>query len=236
MTFVQLIDCRTSRYDDMNRLMDEWVAATEGKRTATHSLVGRDRSDGDHFIELIEFPSYEDAMKNSNLPETNRIFEEIVALCDGMPNFTDLDVVRDEQLNKATARRFYDEVAVGGDLGLIDELFAEDYREHDLGAWEEPADDREAFRETVAGWRNAFEFRFDLHSLVAEGDEVVVRWTWRGTHRGDFRGLAPTGRQAAMDGFTTFRLEDGRIREGWWTYDMLGLLRQLGAVEAQAEV
>ena len=42
MTFVQLIDCKTSHYDDMNRLMDTWVAATQGKRTATHSVIGKE--------------------------------------------------------------------------------------------------------------------------------------------------------------------------------------------------
>ncbi|MGH3325280.1 MAG: ester cyclase, partial [Streptomyces sp.] len=70
MTFVQLIDCKTSRYDDVNRLLDTWSDATKGKRTATHAVVGRDRSQAGHLVEIIEFPSYEEAMKNSALPET----------------------------------------------------------------------------------------------------------------------------------------------------------------------
>src|SRR5918993_4253163 len=90
MTFVQLIDCRTSRFDEMNRLMDTWVEQTKGKRTATHSVIGKDRSDGSHFVEIVEFPSYEEAMRNSGLPETERIFQEMVALCEEMPTFTDL--------------------------------------------------------------------------------------------------------------------------------------------------
>ena len=98
MTFVQLIDCRTSRFDEMNRLMDTWVEKTKGKRTATHSVIGKDRADASHFVEIVEFPSYEDAMRNSKLPETDTIFQEMVALCDGMPTFTDLDVVRDDKL------------------------------------------------------------------------------------------------------------------------------------------
>ncbi|MEU4210104.1 ester cyclase [Streptomyces sp. NPDC026206] len=229
MTFVQVIDCKTSRYDDMNRLMDSWIAATEGKRTATHSIVGRDHTDSDHYVEIIEFPSYAKAMENSNLPETNRIFEEMVALCDGMPSFTDLDVVRDEQLNKATARRFYEEVAIGGDLDLIDELFTADYRDHDVGKEEETVVGCEAMKQDVAAWRDAFDFDFTLHCQPAEGDQVIAHWTWRGTHKGDFMGLQPTGRTATMDGVTIHRFVDGRIAEGWWIYDMLGLLRQLGA-------
>lgn len=99
MTFVQLIDCRTSRLEEMNRLMDQWVEQTKGKRTATHAVVGKDRADASHVVEIVEFPSYEEAMRNSKLPETDRIFREMVALCDGAPTFTDLDVVRDERLN-----------------------------------------------------------------------------------------------------------------------------------------
>lgn len=58
-------------------------------------MVGADRADPRHLVEIVEFASYEDAMKNSALPETDRIFREMVALCDEPPTFTDLDVVRD---------------------------------------------------------------------------------------------------------------------------------------------
>ncbi|MEU5049643.1 ester cyclase [Streptomyces sp. NPDC021096] len=232
MTFVQVIDCKTRRYDDMNRLMDDWVAATEGKRTATHSIVGRDHTDDEHYVEIIEFPSYAKAMENSNLPETNRIFEEMVALCDGMPSFTDLDVVRDEQLNKATVRRFYEEVAVGGDLDLVDELFTADYRDHDIAKAEETTVGSDVIKQDVTGWRAAFDFTFTLESVLAEGDQVCVLWTWRGVHQGDFMGLQPTGQEVSMKGTTVWRFEDGKICEGWWNEDLLGLLRQLGAVDA----
>lgn len=55
MTFVQLIECRTSRLDEMNRLMDRWVEQTKGKRTATHSVVAKDRADASHIVEIVEF-------------------------------------------------------------------------------------------------------------------------------------------------------------------------------------
>ncbi|MBT2386792.1 ester cyclase [Streptomyces sp. ISL-11] len=230
MAFVQLVDCKTRRYDEMNRLMDQWLELTEGKRTATHSVIGRDRSNSDHYVEIIEFPSYEEAKKNSDLPETNRVFEEMVALCDGMPTFTDLEVLRDEQLNKATALRFFEEIAEGGDLDLMDELFAGDYRDHDIAKEEESVVGCAAMKEDVAAWRAAFDFTFAVHDQVAEGDRVVNRWTWRGTHHGDFLGIAPTGRQVEMEGVTIYRFREGRIQEGWWIFDMLRLLRMLGAV------
>lgn len=152
MTFVQLIDCRTSRFDEMNRLMDTWVEQTKGKRTATHTTIGKDRGDASHFVEIVEFPSYEDAMRNSGLPETDKVFREMVALCDEMPTFTDLDVVRDEQLYATTARRFFETLAGSGELSALGELVVAEYHDHD------PANDQdavglEAMRQEVEMWR-----------------------------------------------------------------------------------
>lgn len=230
MKFVQIIDYKTERPDGMNALMDEWVEQTKGKRTATHSLVGKDRSDASHYVEIVEFPSHEEAMKNSRLPETDRIFQEMVALCDGMPSFTDLDVVRDEQLNAATARRVFDEICVAGNLGVIDEVYAPDYLDHDIMKEEETVTGSDVMRGDVTRWRDAFDFTFRLDDQIAQGDEVVTRWTWTGTHKGDFMGVPPTGRKCTMTGTTTFRFHDGKIQEGWWHYDVMSLMRQLGVL------
>ncbi|MEU9009863.1 ester cyclase [Streptomyces sp. NPDC048479] len=230
MKFVQIVDYKTEQFDTMNQLMDKWVDQTKGKRTATHTLTGKDRSDDSHYVEIVEFPSYEEAMKNSHLPETDRIFQEMVALCDGMPSFTDLDVVRDEQLNAAAARRFFHEIAVGGNLDAIDELFAADYRDHDIIRAEDTATGLENMRSDVTGWRDAFDFTFNLDRQVTEGDDVVTLWTWTGTHKGDFLGIAPTGKQCTMTGTTIFRFQDGKVQEGWWHYDVMRLMRQLGAL------
>ncbi|WEH15782.1 ester cyclase [Streptomyces sp. VNUA24] len=232
MTFVQLIDCRTSRFDEMNRLMDTWVEQTKGKRTATHSVIGKDRSDGSHFVEIVEFPSYEEAMRNSGLPETERIFQEMVALCDEMPTFTDLDVVRDEQLYTATARRFFGTIGTEGELPPLDDLLVEDYHDHDPA---NPQDviGMDAVRREVGMWRAAFDFSFVIGDQIAQEDRVCTRWRWNGTHRGDFLGMAATGREATMTGTTIHRFSsDGKIAEGWWEYDRLGLMGQLGALDA----
>jgi predicted ester cyclase len=229
MKFVQIIDCKTDRLDDMDRLMDQWVEQTKGRRTATHSLVGKDRSDGSHIVEIVEFPSYEEAVKNSKLPETDRIFQEMVALCDGMPTFTDLDVVRDEQLHEATSRRFFHEIAVGGNLDAIDEVFAADYRDHDVAKEDETVVGSDNLRRDVSGWRAAFDFNFNLDREICQGDDVVTLWTWTGTHHGDFMGIAPTGKQVSMTGTTIFRFKEGKIQEGWWHEDITGLMRQLSA-------
>lgn len=226
MTFVQIIDCKTGRVDELNRLMDTWVEQTKGRRTASHSLVGQDRSDPSHVVEIIEFPSYQEAMRNSQLPETDRTFREMVSLCDEMPVFTDLEVVRDEQLNKAAARRFF-EAAASGDLAAFEDLFTQDYHDHDI-ANEADTEGIEGVIQEVRAYRSAFAFGFRIESQVAEGDQVATRWSWRGTHRGDFMGLPATGKDVGMTGVTIFRFRDGRIAEGWWNWDLLGMMRQLG--------
>lgn len=231
MTFVQLIDCKTSRFDEVNRLMDTWVERTKGKRTATHSLIGKDRSDSSHIIEIVEFPSYEEAMRNSNLPETDEVFREMVALCEEMPTFTDLDVVRDEQLYAANIGRLFEAMGTKGELPPLNDLIAENYHDHD------PANDQDtigldAIRREMGMWRGAFDFTFTLDDQIAEGDRVCTRWTWNGTHKGDFLGIPSTGRTVSMTGTTIFRCrEDGKIVEGWWQYDRLGLMAQLGVLD-----
>ncbi|MDH6623683.1 steroid delta-isomerase-like uncharacterized protein [Streptomyces sp. LBL] len=226
MTFVQLIDCRTDRFDEMNRLMDTWVEQTKGKRTATHAVVGKDRSDASHFIEIVEFPSYEEAMRNSVLPETDRIFRDMVALCEGMPEFTDLDVVWDEQLNPVVAREFFEE-AGQADTEALFERFAVDYVDHNPA---NPDDLRlEGAREEYEGWRRSFTFAFRVDDQIAQDDRVCTRWTWAGRHTGDFLGIPATRQDAVMTGTTWHRFRDGKICEGWWEYDRAGLMEQLGA-------
>ncbi|MDT0322775.1 MULTISPECIES: ester cyclase [unclassified Streptomyces] len=229
MTFVQVIDCRTSRVDELNRLMDTWVASTQGKRTATHSVVGTDRDDSTHVVEIVEFPSYEEAKRNSDLPETGRIFEEMVALCDDVPRFTDLDVVRDEQLNKATARSFFEEISKGNPNAL-EGLCTPGYVDHDPGNGPEPVGRAEA-ESIAARYVGAISPTFLIDDQVAEGDMVTTRWTVTGTHDGEFMGLPPTGRPVRITGQTTHRFDHGLIAEAWWNWDQFGLLSQIGMVE-----
>ncbi|WP_406061318.1 ester cyclase [Streptomyces sp. NBC_01077] len=231
MTFTQIIDFKTSRVDDMSRLMDLWIEQSQGKRTATHSILGKDRADSSHLVEIVEFPSYDVAMRNSQLPETDRIFREMVALCDEMPTFTDLDVVRDEALYKANARRFLEMIAVEPELALLDEVLAEGCHDHNPANAQDTIG-MDAIRRDVEMWRAGFDFAFTVDDQIAEGDRVCTRWTWKGSHTGDFMGLQPTGMDVTMTGTIIHRFrDDGKIVEDWWQYDMLGLMAQLGAVE-----
>jgi predicted ester cyclase len=229
MTFVQLIECKTGRIDEMNRLLDTWVEQTKGKRTATHAMVSRDMSDATHVVEMVEFPSYEEAQRNSSLPETNRVFEEMVALCDEPPTFTDLDVLRDEQLNKESALRFFEEIIAKGDLDRLDEFFAADYHDHDI-ANDDDTRGIDGMRREIESYRAAFDFDFTVDGAVADGNEVAIRWRWLGRHIGDFGGMPPTGENVTFTGITSLRFRDGKAVEGWWNWDNLSLLRQVGAI------
>jgi predicted ester cyclase len=71
-----------------------------------------------------------------------------------------------------------------------------------------------------------------LDEIVAEDDLVAVRWTARGTHTGEFMGLAPTGKAIQLSAITMERVVDGKRVEGWAVADQLGLMRQLGAIPA----
>jgi hypothetical protein len=95
MSFIQIIDSRTSKIDEITALDREWEAATEGKRTARRSIVARDRNDPDRHLIIVFFDSYESAMENSKLPETQEFASKVAALTDGPATFIDLDVVED---------------------------------------------------------------------------------------------------------------------------------------------
>ena len=92
MAFVQIIDVRTSRHDEIKKLEQEWLAATEGKRTLRRETVLQDRNDPNHYIMLAFFDSPESALENSQLPETQSSAEKLAALCDQI-SFVDLDVI-----------------------------------------------------------------------------------------------------------------------------------------------
>ncbi len=98
MSFIQLIEVTTTRLDEIQPLMDEWVTRTEGKRTTSRSTLTADRDRPDTYVQIVEFPSYEAAMDNSKLAETTEFAEKLARLCDGPPVFRNLDVRRVDDL------------------------------------------------------------------------------------------------------------------------------------------
>jgi len=93
MAFIQIIEFRTSDTERARQVNDDWWRATEGKRTVRREIIARDRSDPDRCFALVFFDSYESAMENSGLPETQAVAEQYAKLSDGPPVFYDLDVI-----------------------------------------------------------------------------------------------------------------------------------------------
>ncbi|MFJ8488331.1 hypothetical protein ACIRBZ_08065 [Streptomyces sp. NPDC094038] len=94
MTFVQIIDFETDRIDELKALADEMGSRLGGRENSpTRRLILRDRSRPGHYLGVIEFNSYEEAMQNSSDPETSKFAEQMAALCTRPPSFTDCDVV-----------------------------------------------------------------------------------------------------------------------------------------------
>ena len=95
MSFVQIFEFTTSRADELDPIFDQWLERTQGKRTATRVVQTQDRDRPNTYVQIVEFPSYEEAMANSELPETGEIAVRLAELADGPPTFRNLDAVRE---------------------------------------------------------------------------------------------------------------------------------------------
>ncbi len=137
--------------------------------------------------------------------------------------------------NKALVKRFIEEFWNEGNTAAADELMAMDAEVHmptgEVVAPEGLKRFAETWRESFPDWHSTFE------ELIAEGDRVAERWTGRGTHRGEFQGIAPTGRRVEVPGSVFYRIVDGKIVEFRGQLDMMGLMQQLGVIASpqQAE-
>jgi hypothetical protein len=95
--FIQIVDFHTSKFDEGQKIVDEWRERTQGKRTAVRAMTLQDRDDPTHYLQVVEFPSFEAAMKNSELPETQELSQKLAALSEGQ-SFGNFDLVRVEEL------------------------------------------------------------------------------------------------------------------------------------------
>jgi steroid delta-isomerase-like uncharacterized protein len=137
-----------------------------------------------------------------------------------------------EDASRDWVERYFDDVTNKGNLDVADELFAVDYVHHDP-ANPDPhgvvgvEDVKRHLKELLDAFPDT---RFTVDDVVAEGDDVVVRWTVTCTHTGDYFGIPPTNKSATITGMNTWRITDGMAVEGWVSRDDLGLLQQLGVI------
>jgi steroid delta-isomerase-like uncharacterized protein len=134
--------------------------------------------------------------------------------------------------NKIVVRRLYEEVWNRRKLEVVDEVISLSHALHDpnvSGSQTGP----EAYRQQVTRFTTAFpDLRFAIEDIVSEEDKLVVCWTISGTHKGEFMGIAPTGKKISVEGITINHIGHGKILDSHVSWDALGLLRQLGHAPA----
>ena len=131
--------------------------------------------------------------------------------------------------NKAIHRRLFEDVWSQGKLYLIDELFITDLVDHIPGVPD--IHGTEELKEYISIQRTVFpDIKFTIEDQIAEGDKLVTRWIFTGTHKGELMGIPPTGVQATVTGISFSRIAGGKIVECWSNCDDLGMLQQLGVI------
>lgn len=115
--------------------------------------------------------------------------------------------------NKAIVRRVYDAINAR-DVGALDDLIAEDVVSNTPFPQSDPglAGFREAFAQVLAAFPD---YEVVVHDQIAEGDQVVTRYTSSGTQQGDLQGVAGTGQHVELLGIDIDRVADGKIVQHW---------------------
>ena len=137
------------------------------------------------------------------------------------------------QENKEKARRFLEEGFGQGNLQVLDEVLDADFVCYDPNSESGEVRGAETMKQEIAYFRNAVpDLTYTVEDQVAEGEKVVSRYTASGTHQGEFFGVAPTDKPIEMSGIQIDRFdeESGKMVEEWPEYDLLGAMKQMGAV------
>ncbi len=136
--------------------------------------------------------------------------------------------------NKALLRRHFDEVLNQGNLGVIDEIYSDRYVLDAPVQTEGSAQahgqtlGREGLKRRVTLFRGAFpDIHFSVDTILAEGAQVAVQYTFTGTHTGQFRELAPTGSHISVAGILIAQVNDGQIDSAFSVFDSGDMLHQM---------
>ena len=134
--------------------------------------------------------------------------------------------------NKALARRLFEEAFGQGNVDVVDEVLDPDFVCYDPNSETGEIRGADTIKGEIEYFRNAVpDLTYTVEDQVAEGDEVVTRYTATGTHQGEFFGAAGTGNRIEMSGIQIDRFdESGKMIEEWPEYDLLGAMRQMGAI------
>ena len=131
--------------------------------------------------------------------------------------------------NKALVRRFYEEIDKGN-IGVLDELVADDYIDHNPPPFPGLADGREGLKQAFRIFQHATPGYHRIEDQIAEDDRVVTRLTSIGKHEGDLPGAPRTGNDLKMTSITIHRVVNGKLVEKWSEKDVMGFLQQIGVM------
>jgi steroid delta-isomerase-like uncharacterized protein len=146
---------------------------------------------------------------------------------------TDQGVQSTVETNKAVIRRFVEEVQNQRNWDVYDELNDPSFVNHSSPPG--VPSDREGGKMFLGGFLNAFpDARFEIDDMIAEGDQVVTKKTFTGTHKDEFFGIPATGNQVTLQFVDIMRVQEGRITEHWLSMDQLSFMQQLGVIPAQS--
>jgi steroid delta-isomerase-like uncharacterized protein len=135
--------------------------------------------------------------------------------------------------NKAVVRRF-NEAFNAGDLDGAAAVFAPNAVIHNSGA-PDPLN-VEGFKQFGGVFRTAFpDGKLTIEDLIVDGEKVVSRVTYRGTHTGDMMGIPPTGKPVMVSAILIDQFADGKVVESWRLFDQMGMMQQLGLVPAPGQ-
>jgi steroid delta-isomerase-like uncharacterized protein len=133
---------------------------------------------------------------------------------------------------KDVVNGIYDAVS-SGDLDRLDDLLADDLVEHEEFPGLEP--NKEGVKQFFGIFRSAFpDLQMKAHQVIAEDDLVCARFTFTGTHQGEFMGMPPSGKRVEVQGMDIVRIREGQVIEHWGVMDSGSMMEQLGAVPEQA--
>ncbi|MGB7874030.1 MAG: ester cyclase [Anaerolineales bacterium] len=136
------------------------------------------------------------------------------------------------ETNKAIVRRYIEQVLNEQRHDLVEEFLTENIELHGSGI----PPGLEVVKQWFSTYATAFpDGRTIIEDVVAEDDRVVARTTFNGTHQAEIEGIPATGKKVSMPGITIFRLDNGKIAEGWLVSDNLGMMQQLGVIPRPQE-
>jgi len=135
-------------------------------------------------------------------------------------------------VNKAAVRRLYEEAFAQGKPEIVDEVLNPDFVCYDPNSERGEIRGAETMKGEIDYFRSAFpeDFFWRVEDQLAEGDEVTTRYTFGGTHKGEFFGAPGSGKRIEISGINIDRLEGGKLVEEWVSYNLLGAMHQAVAI------